>query len=164
MTRLALLAMMAVGLPTAGALLSVVLNETALRDATEWRIPITGYDPRDPLRGRYIAFRYDWLVSDGPVTCRPGECVLCLEQGGRAMRVAPRRAACAGRVDTEASGLSVSYSLEQGQARASAATRLWVSESRAPALEESLRRRPMVAVARLTRGGRLVAQKLEPAQ
>lgn len=29
----------------------------------EWLIPITGYDPRDLLRGHYVQYRYDWPVQ-----------------------------------------------------------------------------------------------------
>lgn len=25
-----------------------------------WRVPISGYDPRDLLRGHYVVYRYDW--------------------------------------------------------------------------------------------------------
>ncbi|MBB4631698.1 hypothetical protein [Sphingosinicella soli] len=42
-------------------------------------------------------------------------------------------------------------------------SRIFVSETSAPKLEDMLRREPMVVVARLTRQGRLVNDRLEPA-
>jgi GDYXXLXY protein len=27
---------------------------------TDWDVPVSGYDPRDLLRGHYIAYRYEW--------------------------------------------------------------------------------------------------------
>ncbi len=26
----------------------------------DWDVPVSGYDPRDPLRGHYIRYQYDW--------------------------------------------------------------------------------------------------------
>jgi|GEM_PF-2187218 len=31
----------------------------AIPKGTQWELPISGYDPRDLLRGRYIVFQYD---------------------------------------------------------------------------------------------------------
>ncbi len=40
----------------------------------EWRIKITGYDPRDLLRGRYIIFRYDYEdFKQGQKICFSGD-------------------------------------------------------------------------------------------
>ncbi|PAX09400.1 GDYXXLXY domain-containing protein [Sphingomonas lenta] len=163
MTRAGLLAILVIAAPVAGTLASVAINEAQLRDATEWRIPITGYDPRDPLRGRYVAFQYDWTVAGRRTACPSGDCVLCMEDGGRRVRVEPRSAVCPASVDAVASGLFVRYATEGGGTRATAATRIWVSEARAPELERQLQTRPMVAVSRLTRSGRLIATHLEPA-
>ncbi|MBN8520367.1 MAG: GDYXXLXY domain-containing protein [Alphaproteobacteria bacterium] len=35
-----------------------------IRGADIYRIPITGYDPRDMLRGHYLVFRFDWPWAD----------------------------------------------------------------------------------------------------
>ncbi len=43
-----------------------------------WRIPVTGYDPRDLLRGHYLTYRYDWNWREDKRSCVHGECVLCL--------------------------------------------------------------------------------------
>lgn len=164
MSRGRLFAMIAVALPVAGALASVVANEAALAGATEWRIPVTGYDPRDPLRGRYVQFSYAWRASGDAGLCGGANaCRLCLEDGGARVRVVREGVACAAAIDPEASGLRVWRSADTGDGRITAATRLWVSEAGAPALERQLRSRPMVAVARLTSGGRLAPVRLEPA-
>ena len=44
-------------------------------DGTEYRVRITGYDPRDILRGHYLMFRYEWPTTS---QCKPNEkCVAC---------------------------------------------------------------------------------------
>jgi len=47
-------------------------TELRSREGTEWLVPVSGYDPRDLLRGHYVQFQYDWpgvgsgrLESDG---------------------------------------------------------------------------------------------------
>lgn len=154
----------AVTLPLLGTLGSIAAREAALRGATEWRIPITGYDPRDPLRGRYLAFRYVWTARGDPALCDRGACRLCLEEGGGRVLVTAPTIVCSAPVDPAASSLTIVRGVAAEPGRVSAAARLWVSESSAPALERRLRTRPMVAVARLTRDGRLVAERLEPAR
>ena len=54
---------------------------SALSGAEVWRIPITGYDPRDPLRGRYIQFRYAWKQMGDATLCeKPAGCRICLSR------------------------------------------------------------------------------------
>lgn len=155
----------AVVLPVAGLLGSIAVNQASLRNATEWRIPITGYDPRDPLRGHYVMFRYVWWAEGDYRLCKEGDdCRLCLENGGERVRIASKDSACAAPIDLAASGLRVNEVQNADPARVTAAARLWVSEARAPLLERQLRSRPMVAVARLTSGGRLIADRLAPAR
>jgi len=48
---------------------------------TLWRVPVTGYDPRDLLRGHYLTYRYDWNWAQGKDKCPNGKCVLCLNSG-----------------------------------------------------------------------------------
>lgn len=149
-------------LPILGLGGGIVSSEVVLRDATRWRIPITGYDPSDPLRGRYIRFQYVWQVAGSRRGCDRDDCRLCLQAGGGAVRIDPVGAVCTAAIDPRASGLSINYDSTNGQVRAG--TRLWVSEAGAPALEAQLRGRPMVAVAKLTRGGQLIAERLAPAR
>ena len=35
----------------------------AAREGQDWLIPITGYDPRDLLRGHFVQYRYDWPMG-----------------------------------------------------------------------------------------------------
>ncbi len=155
----------ALALPLAGLAVGIVMQETGERGATEWRIPIAGYDPRDPLRGRFIAFRYDWTVSGPAYLCRDGGCMLCLEEGGRHVRVIPRNGECPARIDPSMSRIALAYTPEfaaSGQPLA-AMSRLFVSEASAPRLEALLRRGPMVVYVRLTRDGRLINDRIESA-
>jgi hypothetical protein len=155
----------ALALPLVGLAAGVAWQASGARGASEWRIPVAGYDPRDPLRGRYINFRYVWTVSGPAHLCRDGGCDLCLEQGGTHVRAVAKGASCPGRIDPAASHLSLVYAPEfgaDGQPLA-AMSRLFVSEASAPRLEAMLRAGPMVVRARLTRDGRLINDRLEPA-
>lgn len=152
-------------LPIIGLGTGIALQETGARGATTWRIPVTGYDPRDPIRGHYIQFRYDWRVEGPAHLCRnPIDCALCLEDGGTAVRVVPADESCPARVDHVKSRIGVMYAPEAAATPLAAASRLFVSERSAPKLEAQLRERPMVVVARLTRDGRLINDRLEPKQ
>lgn len=55
-------------LPLAG--LAYVWQDThrQSRMGVEWEVPVSGYDPRDLLRGHYIMFRYDWPIADSGAT------------------------------------------------------------------------------------------------
>lgn len=152
-------------LPLAGLAGGIALEETGARGATTWRIPVTGYDPRDPIRGRYIQFRYDWRIEGPAHLCRnPADCALCLEEGGEAVRVVPAAETCPARIDHRASRIGIMYAPEAAATPLAAASRLFVSERSAPRLERQLREQPMMIVARLTRDGRLINDRLEPQQ
>lgn len=156
-----LVTVIALALPVVGLGGAIIAAEQAVRGASGWRIPITGYDPRDPLRGRYIRFQYAWRLAGPGRACSDRTCRLCLEGGGRVVRFQTPGVACPAPIDPQASGLTV-FVASNGEINASA--RLWVSEASAPRLEAQLRAQPMVAVARLTRGGRLRPVRLEPVQ
>ncbi|WP_339710144.1 GDYXXLXY domain-containing protein [uncultured Sphingosinicella sp.] len=150
-------------LPLVGLLLSIAAREAGLSGASEWRIPIAGFDPRDPIRGRFIQFRYDWRVAGDPAVCTGTACGLCLsEQAGEivATMVAPGTA-CPAYIDVNGSNIR-RLNVAPGQVP-DFSSRIFVSETSAPKLEDMLRREPMVVVAQLTRGGRLVNDRLEPA-
>ena len=157
----------ALTLPILGLAGGVVVRAAQLRETSEWRIPISGYDPRDPLRGNYIQFQYDWAVAGRPHLCAPGSiCQLCLERDGAAVTArvvaADEAVACPARIDPVMSNMSLFYAPEPGGRELTAASRLFVSEASAPRLERQLRTGPMVVVARLTRDGRLINERLEP--
>ncbi len=163
MTRWLLAA--ALALPVAGLAANIAWRGTEGRGATEWRIPVAGYDPRDPVRGHYVAFRYAWTVRGQPQLCRANSCALCLEDGGRAVRVVAKSASCPAKIDLAESRLAATYAPEFGGGGQPLAVfaRLFVSEASAPALEAQLRSRPMQVRARLTAAGRLINLALEPA-
>jgi hypothetical protein len=147
-------------LPLVGLAASIGVREAALAGSTEWRIPITGYDPRDPLRGHYINFVYAWEVTGDARLCERGACQLCLsERGGQvAARIAPLHEECAAPVR-----LRTSKIMRIMGSSAQFASRLFVSEASAPELSALLREEPMVVVARLTRSGKLINERIEPA-
>ncbi|MFC3712588.1 GDYXXLXY domain-containing protein [Sphingoaurantiacus capsulatus] len=154
----------ALALPLVGLAAGVALQETGAKGASEWRIPVAGYDPRDPLRGRYITFRYVWTVSGPAHLCRNAGCDLCLEEGGTHVRAVAKGDSCPARVDPVTSRIALTYAPEfgtDGQPLA-AMSRIFVSEASAPRLEKQLQAGPMVMRARLTRDGRLINDALEP--
>jgi hypothetical protein len=155
---------LALALPVAGTITGIAAAEWRQRDATIWTIPVEGADPRDPLRGRFIAFRYRWQVSGDAALCVTESCALCLEDAGRAIRVVARDMACPARIDPVSSKLQTAYAAEIGGDAVPLAVygRLWVSESSAPGLDAQLRSRPMRVVARLSADGRLANLRLEP--
>ncbi len=150
-------------LPIVGLVLSIAAREAGLSGASEWRIPIAGFDPRDPIRGRYIQFRYDWRVTGDPAQCGKAACALCLseEAGEMVAAIVPPGASCPAYIDVNGSNIK-RFGGAPGQVP-EFSSRIFVSETSAPKLEDMLRREPMVVVARLTRQGRLVNDRLEPA-
>lgn len=154
---------LALALPLAGLVLSIAAREAGLSGASEWRIPIAGYDPRDPIRGRFIMFRYDWRVAGNPADCNDAVCTVCLEEkdGDIVAAIASPAAACPARIDVKGSAIRIARQREGHLPDFS--SRIFVSETSAPQLEQMLRDQPMVVVARLTRGGRLVNDRIEPA-
>jgi hypothetical protein len=149
-------------MPVVALMANVGVNEWASAGATRWRIPVTGFDPRDPVRGRFIAFNYRWRYEGDPLICDGSpRCSLCLEGVGDRVAIVPAGTACVARVDLAKSGLENGLTFQPASREVTASTRLWVSEASAPLLEKQLRSQPMVAVARLTRRGRLIADRLE---
>jgi uncharacterized membrane-anchored protein len=67
-------------------LLPSLLMVKALHDRGNglvWQVDMTGYDPRDLLRGHYLNFRYDWDIVDVDSSehCIAGQaCCLCLTE------------------------------------------------------------------------------------
>lgn len=81
---------LAVLIPLLGLMGLIARAELALRAGEAFRIPITGYDPRDLLHGHYLQYSYafDWRgqstcgAAEGgrPAALTPGCCV-CLTRG-----------------------------------------------------------------------------------
>lgn len=140
-------------------------QERNVRAASEWRIPIEGYDPRDPLRGRYIQFQYAWkLVGDESACGQPAGCRLCLSRDAETVvaTVITAAATCAAPVDTRASNMDWRPTFD-GPGAGRLFSRIFVSEASAPELEAQLRDQPMVVVTALSPDGRLINRRLEPA-
>ncbi|MGI5864830.1 MAG: GDYXXLXY domain-containing protein [Myxococcales bacterium] len=76
-TKRRIAALVALLLPVVGTIGLIVRGELALR-GSEWRFKITGYDPRDLLRGHYLVYRIDW--SERPVDSECADCCLCLNR------------------------------------------------------------------------------------
>ena len=136
-------------------------HQSNLAAAGEWRIPISGYDPRDPLRGQYIRFTYDWELRGNSAPClTEAGCNLCLtrEEDRVIATVAQDREACPAFVDTRASALQAQRGFPAGHV--AFRSRIFVSETSAPALEAQLREGPMEVVAALGPDGRLVNRRI----
>jgi hypothetical protein len=154
----------ALALPVAWLGVSAAVQERALGSASEWRIPIEGYDPRDPLRGQYVRFSYGWVQAGDLRLCLDGGCTLCLSDkaGTVTARAVPKGERCPFPVDLKASSIEVRPGFG-GDRDTWFTSRIFVSEATAPALEAQLREGPMVVVAALTPDGRLVNRRIEPA-
>ncbi len=150
-------------LPLIGLAVGIGTRQAALGGASEWVIPITGYDPRDPLRGRYIAFTFAWQVRGS--NCADGQCSLCLSREGATVvaSIAPPDATCPARVDLAASAIQLRPAFRPEAGPPAFSSRIFVSESSAPVLEAQLQQQPMQIVTLLTPDGRLVNRRLEPA-
>ena len=62
---LAVVVAAALALPVAALAWMVVDAERMISGMPVVRVAITGYDPRDPLRGHYLRYRFDWGVPSG---------------------------------------------------------------------------------------------------
>jgi hypothetical protein len=52
--------LLALALPLVGLALLWGWSDWRTRQGTDWEVRITGYDPRDLLRGHYVLYRYEW--------------------------------------------------------------------------------------------------------
>jgi GDYXXLXY protein len=66
----------ALTLPLLGLAISWLNTHNMAQRGTDWQVEITGYDPRDLLRGHYIRYRYIWpgdpALSDADTLCLNG--------------------------------------------------------------------------------------------
>ena len=79
MTRRGLAALAAaasLALPLLALAAMVADAEWGSRSGTVIRVPITGYDPRDPLRGHYLRYRFAWNWQGAPDEQADALCVL----------------------------------------------------------------------------------------
>ena len=125
---------LAVALPVVVIVLAIVRAELFLRQATEFSLPIGGYDPRDLLQGRYLQFR---LLLDAQHTeereacdAKTQACCWCLTHVDDAATAHAQRSTC-----------STARELCDGSLPLSAADkqyRFYVPERQAPTLERAL--------------------------
>jgi len=64
-------------LPLAGLAGAWGWTHARAQQGTEWDVPVSASGPRASLRGRYLAFRYDWGLPPGAAIA--GAQALCLE-------------------------------------------------------------------------------------
>ncbi len=79
--------LIAVAIPFLVLCLLIIRAEYHIISGEQWKFEITGYDPRDLLRGHYLRFRiaYDWDTKED--SCSVQSCCLCLT---RADQSAPK--------------------------------------------------------------------------
>jgi hypothetical protein len=123
--RLAALALPLVGL--AGLWFQ---SDLRYRSGTEWEVPIRGDDPRDVLRGHYVAFSYDWPgLAEGSILPE----TLCLEGTPPVItrvRAYAEAATCPHPLRAAEGGANGAETLRRG--------RLYVGQARAIALQQQL--------------------------
>lgn len=141
MSRKALV--LALLLPLAVLVMGVVRAEKHLANSRAWVFDVTGYDPRDLLRGHYIQFRLDLHEEAELEPCDDGkeECCWCLEPNAENEPPRVRRATCS-RAKDECSGFVQARSLEQLR-------RYYIPEQDAGALEAKLQKAAQEKTARL---------------
>jgi uncharacterized membrane-anchored protein len=126
--------LVAVTLPLLAIGLGIVRAELFLRRAHDFVFEITGYDPRDLLRGHYLQFqlKVDPVLEREPCEDDAGGlCCLCLTRIEGEVVVRAERATCATARASCEGALDTRYF--------SAAQRYYVPEHRAAELERRLR-------------------------
>ncbi len=77
--------LIAVALPFIVLCLLVVRAEYNIRNGEQWSFEITGYDPRDLLRGHYLQFNLKYNWQDNKNNCKTNQdCCLCLTENSSA--------------------------------------------------------------------------------
>lgn len=157
------LTLVAVAIPVLGMLAVVGRAELASRSGDMWTIPIQGFDPRDPLHGQYLEYRYRFRFT-GENTCGPelpGEdlgpavvsgCCLCLGNEGGRIDPPVRQVHCDG--DRSSCGAMLQADAVRG------VQRFFIPEERASELEQALRERPAALELRVADDGTPVVGEL----
>ena len=137
-----LLRIAALALPVAGLAGLWALSDFQSRQGSEWEVAISGYDPRDLLRGHYVEFSYDWEGLAGPEASMPPPERLCLEGDPPGPPVARRiegaGSDCEYLAEADYGSLYGAESLLRG--------RLYVDQARAREIDDALRDRSQQAV------------------
>ena len=123
----------ALALPLLALVLGIVRAEWHLAHSSHWVLDITGYDPRDLLRGHYIQYRLALHETAGEPACseKSGErCCLCLTATGTDTPPKVQRTTCE-RADSCDGALQTRYLSEL--------QRYYIPEARADAWTERVR-------------------------
>lgn len=143
MSKISMIKITTLMLPVIG-MLALISVHTHNRDSgSVWRIPVTGYDPRDLLRGHYLTYQYDWNWAEEQKSCEQENCALCLspENGNVNPKAAlmskqEARTSC----DTYILGYSRGErNFRVGTKRSNGLTRYFIPEERARLLDKALR-------------------------
>lgn len=109
--------------------------QTTRKQTPGYIVKITGYDPRDMLRGHYITFRYDWGAPEGPQQRCSFNNTCCAYFSGEYKNPNIRLGLCGHeRPDEKSLILGHDYQPESKHRR------FYVPELEAPMLEDLLRR------------------------
>lgn len=69
------------------AIVGLIARSEILLRGQEWRFRVRGHDPRDMLRGNYIALNVDWGILETASAVPWDERCLCLQRNGEERRV-----------------------------------------------------------------------------
>jgi uncharacterized membrane-anchored protein len=88
----------AVVLPILFLAIGIVRSEIQLARSQRWVFEVAGYDPRDLLRGHYLAYRITFDEGEALDACDAeagGDCCLCLHATASGVPPKVQRATCA---------------------------------------------------------------------
>ncbi len=89
------LLIIAVALPLVAIAAGIVRSELHRSRSRSWEFEISGYDPRDLLRGRYLRYRIELSRGNDIESCSGSDCCLCLPTPVEGEIPDVRRATCA---------------------------------------------------------------------
>jgi uncharacterized membrane-anchored protein len=142
---------LAVLIPVVGLAVLVIRAEMVHTGQT-WRLPIEGFDPRDPLHGHYLQYRYRFMPDLVDIS-EPGtaSCV-CLSRTNEEGFDPPARGVpcdlahtCDAWLDTDT---------------VRGPQRFYIPEAAGPALEQALRDRPASVVVTIDANGAAIPSEL----
>jgi uncharacterized membrane-anchored protein len=140
----ALIKMAVMVLPVLAMVLLIGVNVYNQSTGTYWRVPVTGYDPRDLLRGHYITFRYDWDIDNSHKV--RGESALCLSAASEGETFNPKAVlhsrpkameSCSSYIIGEVTGSR--FRIGAGAKRNGDLTRFYIPEQHARMLDRMIR-------------------------
>ena len=144
----ALLFSLALPIVALGAM--IVRSEITSRTGRPWVIAITGYDPRDLVRGHYLSYRLAFQWDEPAERCTAAACCYCLRgPAGSEPRV--RKVAC-----DEVASCDSSFR----EAELDHLQQFFIPEDRGAELEREIRSRKATLRVRVSGGGSVVIQDL----